>query len=109
MDAAVLIAALALGVSAIGFFYKVGRDTKHNPPCNSGEDKLDQIYTMLETANRKIDKIVDWQREATAVHEKHGEQIKTLFHRLERVEDRMEDRETMNAALSKILERVSKE
>lgn len=107
MDISILIAACALGLSAITFTYKLGRDTKSNSSAENGdESKLDQIYTMLETANKKIDKIVDWQREAAAVHEKHGEQIKTLFHRMERVEARMEDRETINAALAKILEKV---
>lgn len=106
MEPAVLIAAFALGVSIITFAYRLGRDTKSSPPRKDGEDKLDQIYTMLETANQKIDKIVDWQREATGIHEKHGEQIKTLFEQIKHLENRMEDRQIINAALQKILERI---
>ena len=62
----------------------------------------------------KVDKIAEWQREATSTHAKQGEQIKTLFEqvkstnqRLDRVETRMEDREIITKTLQKILEKVS--
>lgn len=106
MEPAVLIAALALGVSAIGFFYKIGQDTRGKSSCENGEDKLDQIYRTTETINKKLDDIAEWQRKAAEIHASHEERIKTLFNRVERVEKRMEDREVMTAALQKILERM---
>lgn len=110
MDAAVLIAGLALGVSAIGFFYKIGQDTRHQ----SGADKLDQVLDRTKTMDKKLDDISAWQREAASIHASHEERLKTLFNRteaverrLENVERRMDDREVVNAALKKILEKVS--
>ena len=114
MTATVLIAALALGVSLVSLAYKFGRDTKCNPPPTEGGGKLDQIYDRLMEVCDKVDKIAEWQREATSTHAKQGEQIKTLFEqikstnlRLDRVESRMEDREVITKTLQKILERVS--
>lgn len=106
MEPAVLVSAFALGVSAVGFFYKIGQDTRSKPPCENGEDKLDQIYRTTETINKKLDDIAEWQRKAAEIHASHEERIKTLFNRVELVEHRMEDREVMTAALQKILERV---
>lgn len=102
MEAAVLIAALALGVSAVGFFYKIGRDTGAPPPPS---DKLDQVLAGNQTINKKLDAIAEWQREAASIHASHGEQIKTLFNRLETVEHRMEDRKLILQALTRILEK----
>ena len=107
MDASILIAAGALGLSAIGFFYNLGRDTKGKSEQAPDDDKLDQIYKTTESINKKLDEIAKWQRDAASIHASHGEQIKTLFNRVERVENRMEDREVMTQALQKILERVS--
>lgn len=107
MDASILIAAGALGLSAIGFFYNLGRDTKSKPEQEPDDDKLDQIYKTTESINKKLDEIAKWQREAAGIHASHSEQIKTLFNRVERVENRMEDREVMTQALQKILEKVS--
>lgn len=112
MDVSVLIAAFALGVSAIGFFYKLGRDTKANHSESEGksneskESKLDQIYKSTEKINDKLDEIAKWQQKAAEIHASHEERIKTLFNRVERVESRMEDREVMTDALKKILERM---
>lgn len=111
MDAAVLIAGLALGVSAIGFFYKIGQDTRHQSP---GADKLDQVLERTKNMDKKLDDISAWQREAASIHASHEERLKTLFNRneslerrMENVERRMDDREVVNAALQKILEKVS--
>ena len=106
MDASILIAAGALGLSAIGFFYNVGRDTKGKNCSDNDESKLDQIYNRIEAVDEKVDKIVEWQRIATGIHESHKEQIKTLFRRVENLEHRMEDRETITKSLQKILERL---
>ena len=107
MDASILIAAGALGLSAIGFFYNLGRDTKGKTEQEPDDDKLDRIYKTTEDINKKLDEIAKWQRDAASIHASHSEQIKTLFNRVERVEHRMEDREVMTQALQKILERVS--
>ena len=107
MDASILIAAGALGLSAVGFFYNLGRDTKGKSEQEPDDDKLDQIYKTTEYINKKVDEIAKWQREAAGIHASHGEQIKTLFNRVERVENRMEDREVMTKSLQKILERMS--
>lgn len=106
MDYSILIAALALGLSAIAFFYNLGRDTKHQEKSDPEENKLDQIYDRLQEVGGKVDKIIEWQREAASIHASHGEQIKTLFNRVQNLESRMEDREVMTAALQKILERM---
>lgn len=110
MEATVIISMLALGVSAIGFFYKVGRDTKTKAPEN---EILTQIYRSTETINRKLDDISEWQRKASEIHATHEERIKTLFNDVERAEEhvrilenRMEDREVLNRAIQKILERL---
>lgn len=101
----IAIAFAALGVSAISFFYNIGRDTKDKNP-DDRSDKLDQIYASLNSVDKKIDHIVDWQREATGIHERHGEQIKTLFNKVTNLENRMEDRAIMTDCLKKILEKV---
>lgn len=106
MDASILIAALAAALSAIAFFYNIGRDTKNQGAPEQEESKLDQIYDRLQDVGSKVDKIIEWQRDAASIHASHSEQIKTLFNRVERVEHRMEDREVMTAALQKILERM---
>lgn len=107
MDASLLIAAGALGLSAIGFFYNLGRDTKSQPDQEPDDDKLDRIYKTTEDINKKLDEIAKWQREAASIHASHSEQIKTLFNRVQVVENRMEDREVMTKSLQKILERMS--
>lgn len=107
MDASILIAACAFGLSAIGFFYNLGRDTKGENAQDLDDEKLDQIYKITESINKKLDEIARWQQEVAAVHASHSEQIKTLFNRVERVEKRMEDREVMTQTLQKILEKVS--
>lgn len=107
MDASILIAAGALGLSAIGFFYNLGRDTKGKSEQEPDDDKLDRIYKTTEDINKKLDEIAKWQREAASIHASHGEQIKTLFNRVQVVENRMEDREVMTKSLQKILERMS--
>lgn len=107
MDASILIAAGALGLSAIGFFYNLGRDTKSKADSDPEGDKLDQIYKTTESINKKLDEIAKWQRDAAGIHASHGEQIKTLFNRVQVIENRMEDREVMTQSLQKILERMS--
>lgn len=104
-DASVIIAGAALVVSAIGFFYRIGRDSKNEPPNH--EEKLDQIVKSTDSINRKLDEIAEWQREATAIHSTHGEQLRTLFRRLENVETRINDRGIIIESLQKILERLS--
>lgn len=101
----IAIAVAALGISAVSFFYNIGRDTK-DKKADDGSEKLDQIYSSLSSVDKKIDRIVDWQREATGIHERHGEQIKTLFNKFENLESRMEDREIITDCLKKILEKV---
>ena len=104
MEYTVIIAAAALGLSAIGFFYNLGKDTKSDK--KEDDTKLDQIYNRIESVDEKIDKIAEWQREATGIHESHKQQIHTLFNRMEQLESRMEDRAILNDALKKILERM---
>ena len=114
MDAAILISALALGLSAIGFFYKLGRDTKEEKTKSQTDNEmLSQIYRSTETINKKLDDIAEWQREAAQIHTSHEERIKTLFNSQQRFEDkfahiekRLEDREILNKAIQKILERM---
>ena len=79
-----------------GFFLR--RGTRH---------KIDQIIANIQDMSKKIDKIADWQREAAGIHASHSEQIKTLFNRIGNLESRMEDRQVINEALKKMLERMS--
>lgn len=104
----IAIAIAALGVAAVSFFYNIGRDTKDTKDKNTDDrdEKLDQIYASLSSVDKKIDRIVDWQMEATGIHERHGEQIKTLFNKVTNLENRMEDRAIMTDCLKKILEKV---
>lgn len=92
MDASILIAACALGLSVIGFFYNLGRDTRERAAHAPEDEKLDQIYKTTESINQKLDEIARWQQEAAGIHASHSEQLKTLFNRVERVEHRLEDR-----------------
>ena len=110
MDVTVIVSALALGVSAVGFFYKIGRDTKEEQP----NVMLEQIYKSTENINHKLDEISEWQRTAAEIHATHEEKIRTLFNDVERVEshvslleNRMEDREVLNKSLEKILEKLT--
>lgn len=105
MDYTVIISVASLCLAAVAFFYGVGRDTKDKPPPD--DSKIDQLITTTQNMSRKLDKIAEWQREATAIHASHGEQLKTLFNRVSNLENRMEDREAMTKALQKILEKVS--
>lgn len=107
MDASLLIAAGALGLSAIGFFYNLGRDTKSKPEKEPDDSKLDQIYKTIEGMDKKLDGIAQWQQDAAKIHSSHEERIKTLFTRIEHVEGQMEDRKVMITALQLILEKVS--
>lgn len=106
VEPAVLIAALALGVSAIGFFYKLGRDTRGEKSAGADNEMLSQIYRSTETINKKLDDISDWQREATKVHTSHEERIKTLFNIVSNLGNRMDNLEVINKAIQKILERL---
>lgn len=113
MSAAVLISAFALGVSAISFFYKIGRDSKQTQKEEPQSHMLSQIYKTTETINKKLDDIAEWQRKAAEIHASHEERIKTLFTNIERMDERislidsrMDDREVMNRSLEKILERI---
>lgn len=106
MEYSVIIAGGALVVSAIGLFYKVGQDTKGRSEQSPGDGKLDQISDQLDTVLEKIDKIVEWQREATGIHESHKEQLKTAFRRIDSLEQRTGDLHIIGEALQKILERV---
>lgn len=114
MDAAILISALALGLSAVTFFYKLGRDTNKKEEKNTDDSLLSQIYRSTETINKKLDDIAEWQRKAAEIHATHEERIKTLFSNLGQVNDRLnlfekrlDDREVLNKSLQKILERLS--
>lgn len=102
-DASVWVAVAALALSAVGFFYGMGKD---NRPFD--ESKLDQIVEQTKTINKKLDDIADWQREAASIHASHTEQLKTLFNRVGNLENRMEDRGIMMQAIQKILEAIQK-
>lgn len=104
MDYSIIVSVIAVGVSAVSLFYGIGRDSKPDPQQDS---KIDQLIATTTDMSRKLDKVAEWQREATAIHASHGEQLKTLFNRVSNLENRMEDREAMTKALQKILEKVS--
>ena len=103
MDASIIISGLALGVSAIVFFYKIGQDTEKNE-----SSKIDEVLHRIEKIDKKIDDMTKWQREAVGIHASHSEQIKTLYNKLEQLESRIEDRTVMLDALKNILECVRK-
>lgn len=105
MDGSIIVAVAAMAISAISFFYKIGQDSHGGKSDRS--DKIDQVLESTKTINKKLDDIAKWQREAAAIHSAHDEKINTLFRRMEVVERRLEDREVMNDALRKILEKVS--
>ena len=102
MSWTVLISAAALVVSIAGAVYKLGQDTKNN-----STDKLDQIVSQTDRINRKLDSIAEWQREAAKIHTTHDERIKTLFNRVEALENRTDNLDTVKEKQKKILERVS--
>ena len=104
MDYTVIISVASLCLAAVAFFYGVGRDTKPDPQQDS---KIDQLIATTTDMSRKLDNIADWQRDAAGIHASHSEQIKTLFNRVGNLESRMEDRQVINAAIQKILERMS--
>lgn len=104
MDYGIIVSAGALIVSAVAFFYGIGRDSKDKGPPD--DSKLDQLISTVTGMNQKLDNIAEWQREAAGIHASHGEKIKTLFNRVENLESRMEDRGVMIEALQKILEKV---
>lgn len=103
MDYSIIVSIVAVGVSAVSLFYGIGRDTK---PDHDQESKIDQLIATTTDMSHKLDKIAEWQRDAAGIHASHGEQIKTLFNRVGNLENRMEDRQVMTAALQKILERM---
>lgn len=104
MGASILISAGALGIAAISFFYGIGRDSKGGQ--DQEESKIDQLINTTTEMSHKLDKIAEWQREAAGIHASHSEQIKTLFNRIDTLDRRMEDRQVINDALKKILERM---
>lgn len=104
MDYSIIVSVIAVGVSAVSLFYGIGCDTKPDPQQDS---KIDQLIATTTDMSRKLDNIADWQRDAAGIHASHSEQIKTLFNRVGNLESRMEDRQVINAALQKILERMS--
>ena len=104
MDYTVIISVASLCLAAVAFFYGVGRDSKPDP---QQDGKMDQLINTTTEMSRKLDKIAEWQQTAAGIHASHSEKIKTLFNRLENLENRMEDRQVINAALQKILERMS--
>lgn len=104
MDYSIIVSVGAVLLSAVSFFYGIGRDSKSGP--SQDESKIDQLINTTTEMSHKLDKIAEWQREAAGIHASHSEQIKTLFNRVENLENRMEDRQIINDALRKILERV---
>ncbi len=106
MEASVIVSIVAAVIAAIAFFYNVGRDSGKGAAGDHEDTKLDQIYSRLESMDKKLDRYAEWQRKAGETHATHEEQIKTLFHRMDMVESRLEDRAVMNEALKKILERM---
>ena len=104
MDYTVIISVASLCLAAVAFFYGIGRDSKPDPQKDS---KIDQLIATTTDMSQKLDKIADWQREAAGIHASHSEQIKTLFNRIGNLESRMEDRQVINEALKKMLERMS--
>ena len=91
MDSSILIASGALAAAAISFFYNIGRYSKDDP--HQDDSKIDQLIVTTTEMSRKLDKIAEWQQHATGIHEKHGEQIRTLFKQMEIINSRMEDRQ----------------
>lgn len=104
MDYSIIVSIVAVGVSAVSLFYGIGRDTK---PDHDQESKIDQLIATTTDMSHKLDKIAEWQRDAAGIHASHSEQIKTLFEQVKTLNARMEDRQVINAALQKILERMS--
>ena len=103
MDYAILVSVGAVLLSAVSFFYGIGRDSRDG---GQEESKMDQLITATAEMSHKLDRIAEWQREAAGIHASHAEQIKTLFNRVENLENRMEDRQVVNDALRKLLERL---
>ena len=106
MDYTVIISVASLCLAAVAFFYGVGRDTKSKDPTPD-DSKIDQLIATTTDMSHKLDKIAEWQRDAAGIHASHSEQIKTLFNRVGNLESRMEDRQVINAAIQKILERMN--
>lgn len=104
MDYSIIVSIVAVGVSAVSLFYGIGRDTKPDPQQDS---KIDQLIATTTDMSHKLDKIAEWQRDAAGIHASHSEQIKTLFEQVKTLNARMEDRQVINAALQKILDRMS--
>lgn len=104
MDYTVIISVASLCLAAVSLFYGIGRDSKPDPQQDS---KIDQLIATTTDMSHKLDKIAEWQRDAAGIHASHSEQIKTLFNRVWNLESRMEDRQVINEALKKILERMS--
>ena len=104
MDYTIIVSVFAAGLSAVSLFYAIGRDSKPDPQQDS---KIDQLIATTTDMSHKLDKIAEWQRDAAGIHASHSEQIKTLFNRVGNLESRMEDRQVINAAIQKILERMN--
>lgn len=104
MDYTIIVSVAAVVLSAVSLFYGIGRDSKPDPQKDS---KIDQLIATTTDMSHKLDKIAEWQQTAAGIHASHSEQIKTLFNRIGNLENRMEDRQVINTALQKILERLS--
>lgn len=118
MNAGIVVSVAALILSAVSFFYKMGRDAKEQPPQENGweiqDARIEEIARNVGNINAKLDKVMEWQMEVAGAHARHGEQIDTLFHyntenrqRMERMERKLDERSAERQALEKILERVS--
>lgn len=104
MSVSTVIALAAMVIAAITFFYKIGQDTKEQ---SRNDGKLDTLMKSVDALNEKLDNIAEWQREAAAIHSGQEQQIRTIFHRLDSLDARMDDRGVMIEALRKILEKVT--
>lgn len=103
----IFVSVLAVAVSVISLAYRFGQDTKGEGSDSApDESMMEQIYKTTETINRKLDEVAQWQREAAGIHATHGEQIKTLFHKCNVLEGRLEDNLIVAQTLRKILEEL---
>lgn len=115
MDGALFAAIGSAIISAISLFYSIGKDRSPQPAITSidsdsavAESRLDAIAESVNRMNDKLDKIVEWQLEATSSHVAHDQKIASLTQRVDRLESQLDLQENaVLPMLNHILERIN--